>query len=179
MDYIPSNISTAQRKLPLRALGTTRHQTPGPQREALQFSCSRFDEHHESDGANEHAQHVGDIVPIPINLTDTAAIDAAVLFWLEGTGEGGGDEGIFQFIGWWGCGWGDAGGLGEKVDKFEDKVARECSTQVGDTSNGLDGRWRGRGREMEGILTLLGASCMSHQWLGPQYVRGTPRWPRT
>lgn len=141
----------------------------------MEFSRRGLDEHHKGDGTNEHAQHVGDVVAVPANLAGTAAVDAAVFLGLEGTGERSGDEGVLQLIGGWGCRGRDAGGFGEEVDEFEDEVARECSAQIGDASNRLDGE----GMQGKWILTLQGESCTFRQWLGQRYVRGRPRWPRT
>jgi hypothetical protein len=61
----------------------------------LQLPCGRLDEHNERDCANEDADHVRHIVAVAVDLAGTAASETAVLFWLEGTREGGCDEVAF------------------------------------------------------------------------------------
>lgn len=107
-------------------------QSPRSQRQTLQLGGSRLDEHEESNRADEHAQHVGDVIPVTADLTDAATVNTAVLLGLEGAGKGRGDEGVFQSVGGRSDGGWDAGGLGEEVDELEDEVAGEGTTQVGD-----------------------------------------------
>lgn len=65
-------------------------------------------------------------------MAGTAAVHAAVLFWLKGAGECRRDKSVFERIGGWGDGWGKTCCLGEHVDEFEDEDSGECSTQVAD-----------------------------------------------
>lgn len=70
-------------------------------------------------------------------MAGTAAVDAAVLLWLDGTGEYRCNEGALEGFGGWGDGWGKTCCLGEHVDEFEDEDAGECSTQVADAGDRL------------------------------------------
>lgn len=74
-------------------------------------------------------------------MAGAAAVDAAILLWLEGTGKCRCNEGALQGFGGWGDGWGKTCCLGEHVDEFEDEDAGECSTQVGDAGDRLAIMW--------------------------------------
>lgn len=67
-------------------------------------------------------------------MAGTAAVDAAVLLWLEGAGKWRRDEGALEGVGRWGDGWRKTCRLGEHVNEFKDKDAGECPSQVGDAS---------------------------------------------
>lgn len=114
----------------------TRSQPPRAQRQSLQFLCGRIDKHHKGDRTNQHAEHVGHIVSVTFDLARTAAVDTAVLFWLEGAGECSSDEGILERAGRGSDCWGKTGCDCEEVDEFEDEDAGECSAQVADTGVG-------------------------------------------
>jgi hypothetical protein len=115
---------------PLLAPARAGCQPPRPERQTLQLRGSRLDEHEERDCADDHAQHVGDIVAVAADLAHAAAVDAAVLLGLEGTGEGRGDEGVFEGVGGRGDGRWNAGGLGEEVDQLEDEEPGEGTAQI-------------------------------------------------
>lgn len=70
-------------------------------------------------------------------MAGTAAVDAAVLLWLDCAGERGRDEGTFERFGGWSDGWGKTCCYCEHVDEFEDKDAGECSSQIGDARDNV------------------------------------------
>jgi len=127
-----STIQTAQHKC-LRP--NSRSNPPSPKWQALQLKNSRLDKQRERNHANQHTQNVRRVVSVVDDVTGAAAVDAAVLLWFQGAGEGGCYKGVFEgFCGGWGCR-GDTGGFGEEVDEAEDEVAGECTAEVADTSD--------------------------------------------
>lgn len=107
----------------------------------MQLRGRRLDKHEESDGADKHAQNVGDVVAIAADLADAATIDTAVLLRLQGAGEGCGDEGVLEFVGGRGDGGWNTGGLGEKVHELKDEVAGEGTAQVRDAREKGSAPW--------------------------------------
>lgn len=73
-------------------------------------------------------------------MTDPAAVDAAVLFRLNGTGKGGSDDLAFQVGGRRGHGGRDASSHGQEVDKLKDENPWKCSAQIGDPNILVSGR---------------------------------------
>jgi hypothetical protein len=129
----PGTTTNRTQSLPLR-IGV---QTPSPERQGLQLLCCRLDKHYKCDCADEHAEHVGHVVPVTVDVAGTAAVDAAVLLWLEGAGKWGRDKGAFQGVGCWGDGWGKTCCYCEHVDEFENEDAGERSAQVADTGSNV------------------------------------------
>lgn len=103
---------------------------PRPQRQSLNPHNRGLDVPPESNHSNEYAQNIHNVVSIPRDRVETAAVSAPVLVRLASAHKRLGDWCAFEEVGFgWVRGWKACCG-GEHVDGFEDEVARECAAEV-------------------------------------------------
>lgn len=110
------------------------HKPPRPQRQRLQLQRRRPYIRPKRHHTDDHADDVGDVIPIPLDHAFPTAVEASVFLCLESAGESRGDEVTLEGFQIRRRGRGRmAGGDGELVDELEDEEAGEGAAEVGDT----------------------------------------------
>ena len=103
------------------------HQPPRSQGQRLQLHRRRSDIAQEGDDANDDADDVGDVIPIPFSSTGATAVQASMFLCFQSAGEGSGDEIGLEEVGFGRGGRRMAGGDSEVIDEFEDEETGECA----------------------------------------------------
>jgi hypothetical protein len=104
--------------------------SPRPQWQRLNSHHRRLDVTPESDYADDNTEDIYNIVPIRGDLVYAATVSASVLICLASTRKRLSDGCTFEKIGFGRVSGWQAGSCSEHVDGFEDKEARESTTEV-------------------------------------------------